>query len=118
MYIGGEDKKKEDATVLLFLLSLSIRVLFCGVSRVSCFPVRSLIFMPKSLLLTLISHATWVSTRVTARGARWGWQGGEGPCVLRRLLHPHKWFYPGLRFNLLSLFLILDPIPAPVPAGD
>ena len=46
----------------------------------SCFPVQSLIFTLKYLLLTPISRANWDSTRGTARGAMEGgvpvWLGG------------------------------------------
>ena len=43
---------------------------------------------------------------------------GVGPYVARRCPKTRTWFYPGVQFNLSARFPILDPSPAPVPAGN
>ena len=82
----------------------------------SWFPVQSLIFTTKSLLFTPLSHATYGSTRGTARDAFLGGQGGT--CVARRRLQHRTWCYPGVQFNLPARSPIPGPSPAPVPTGD
>ena len=102
---------------ILYVVSVSASPL-SGNFLFSRFPFLLLLLMPKSLHFTLISRATWGSTRGIARGARWGGGEGGGPHVARKRLQPCTCWYLGVKFNLPSLFTIPGPILAPFPAGD
>ena len=86
---------------------------------VSLFPVRYLIFTPKTLIFTPESLATRFP-HVVPRTVR-GWRGGGGggvPWVEWRHSWPRTHFYAGVRFNPQDQFLIPDPSPAPFVTGD
>ena len=97
---------------------LSLRILFRGVSRFSgflsnfWFLCRYPCFLHRYHVLPRVLRAV---LRVVHGG---GAVGGGGSWVVRRLLNPRTWCYPGMQFNLPAWFPILGPSLAPVPAGD
>ena len=74
--------------------------------------------MPKSLPFTPIFRVTWGYKRGTSRGVCVCVGGGGGLYVASRLLHPHMWCYPGVKFKLLARSLITGPSPVPVLVVD
>ena len=94
------------------MFSLSLRLLFWGISRFPGFPSNICCLRQNPMLpwfLRAVTHV--VHGGVGAGGAGVHWVACRHPC-------PRTCFQPGVQFNLPTRFPIPDPSPSPVPAGD